>query len=126
MAPRLVSLARHLRREQTAAEDILWAQLRNRRLAGWKFRRQSPAFGYVPDFYCAEARLTIEVDGIHHNDQIERDRARTLALQAYGLTEIRFSNQDVSERLPWVVREIRRMLDIARADSPRSAYPRYD
>ncbi len=70
--------------------------------------------------------MTIEVDGVHHNDQIDRDRARTQALQAHGLMEIRFSNRDVSERLPWVVQEILRMLDIARANPPRPPHPRLD
>ncbi|MEJ7747496.1 MAG: DUF559 domain-containing protein, partial [Luteimonas sp.] len=55
--------ARALRNASTDAERHLWQQLRGRRLAGLKFRRQFPIAGYIADFACVEARLVIEVDG---------------------------------------------------------------
>ncbi|TMF00301.1 MAG: DUF559 domain-containing protein [Chloroflexi bacterium] len=54
-----------LRREATDAEGRLWKLLRGRQLAGHKFRRQHEFGGFVLDFYCADARLAIEVDGGH-------------------------------------------------------------
>ena len=59
-------LARRLRREQTPAEQKLWARLRNRRLAGRKFRRQMPLGKFVADFACYDARLVVELDGGQH------------------------------------------------------------
>ena len=59
----LVELARELRKRQTSAEALLWQLLRDRRLLGYKFRRQHQFGDYVTDFYCREAGLAIELDG---------------------------------------------------------------
>jgi len=53
------SLARRLRKNQTKAERLLWAQLRARQLDGFKFRRQVPLLTYVADFLCQETRLIV-------------------------------------------------------------------
>jgi very-short-patch-repair endonuclease len=61
--------ARELRKVMTPAEKMLWQQLRGRGLNGLKFRRQHPLGNLIVDFYCAEHRLVIEVDGgIHDAD----------------------------------------------------------
>jgi very-short-patch-repair endonuclease len=52
-----------MRHEPTPEENTLWQQLRNQRLGGYKFRRQHALERFIVDFYCAEARLVIEVDG---------------------------------------------------------------
>jgi very-short-patch-repair endonuclease len=104
----------------------LWQELRGRRLEGWKFRRQVPIAGFVVDFCCEAARLTIEIDGTHHADQAEADRSRTAAIEAVGYKEIRFTNADVSGRQAWVLEEIRRMLDVARSEAMRQPLPRLD
>ena len=57
----------------TFAETLLWAELRARRLAGLRFRRQHPVLGYIIDFYCHELRLAIEVDGDSHVGREECD-----------------------------------------------------
>ncbi|HEY3911414.1 MAG TPA: endonuclease domain-containing protein [Stellaceae bacterium] len=57
------SIARQLRVFSTDAERRLWSVLRDRRLAGYKFRRQHPVGGYIADFACIERRLLIELDG---------------------------------------------------------------
>ncbi|GIL14410.1 MAG: hypothetical protein BroJett038_31300 [Chloroflexota bacterium] len=64
----LVQIARELRQRETAAEDLLWECLRNRRLANLKFRRQHPVANtpYVVDFFCYDHRLVIELDGAQH------------------------------------------------------------
>lgn len=63
-------MARRLRRRATASEKLAWELLRNRRLLGLKFRRQQVIRGYVVDFYCAELRLALEIDGgIHHEPE---------------------------------------------------------
>jgi very-short-patch-repair endonuclease len=58
--------ARRLRKDMTDAERALWRVLRDRRMAGWRFRRQEPIDRYIVDFGCFEARLIIEVDGGQH------------------------------------------------------------
>jgi lysyl-tRNA synthetase class 2 len=126
MGAETTRIARSLRRTDTSAEDLLWQQLRNRRLDGWKFRRQVPVAGHIADFACIPARLTVELDGVHHADQAEADRARTARIEAAGYQEIRFTNVDVRSRLDWVLEEIRRMLDIARGDPMRPPIFRMD
>ncbi|RYB05373.1 DUF559 domain-containing protein [Lichenibacterium ramalinae] len=77
-APRLtVARARRLRRAMTPPELRLWSALR-RRPEGRKFRRQHPLGPYVLDFYCDEARLGVEVDGLAHDlgSAPARDRMR--------------------------------------------------
>ena len=63
----LLAFARELRQNETDAERLLWRLLRNRYLAGAKFRRQHPFPPYVLDFYCHELKLAIELDGGLHN-----------------------------------------------------------
>jgi very-short-patch-repair endonuclease len=58
--------ARRLRRTQTDAERLLWFRLRDRRLSGWKFKRQVPIDRFVVDFLCADAHLVVELDGGQH------------------------------------------------------------
>ncbi|MBL8588130.1 MAG: endonuclease domain-containing protein [Methylobacteriaceae bacterium] len=123
---RLTTVARRLRRNQTAAEEMLWQALRGRRLDGLKFRRQMEIAGHVADFACADLRLTIELDGAHHAEQVENDMRRRDAIEAAGWLEIRFPNDDVMQRPDWVLREILRMADIARGRPIREAFPRRD
>jgi very-short-patch-repair endonuclease len=68
--------ARSLRRRMTPPEVILWQALRRGRLEELRFRRQHPMGPYILDFYCAPARLAVEVDGIGHDHQISRDARR--------------------------------------------------
>ena len=86
---------RHLRREQTEAERRLWWRLRNRRLQGWKFRRQHRIGPYFADFACLEAGLVIELDGSQHLKQGRYDRIRTEHLKHEGFDVLRFWNDDV-------------------------------
>ena len=118
--------ARRLRSTETSPEELLWRELRGRRLEGWKFRRQMPIAGHVVDFACVSARLTIEVDGKQHADQVEADAERRKKIEAAGFVEIRFTNEDVLGRPAWVIEEIRRMLDIAGNRPMRPALFRMD
>ncbi|MCC6873586.1 MAG: DUF559 domain-containing protein [Sandaracinaceae bacterium] len=95
--PRLLHFARGLRAHSTDAERILWALLRNKRLAGLKFRRQHPFGFYVLDFYCSAARLAIELDGGHHwtEDEQRRDAQRARYLREHRIEILRFSNREV-------------------------------
>lgn len=69
--------------------------MRNRQLNKLKFRCQHAVGSFVVDFYCAECRLAIELDGEIHDQQLDYDTARTAKLQQFGLRVIRFRNQEV-------------------------------
>lgn len=103
--PPLMRVARKLRRDQTEAEAKLWFHLRDRRLQGHKFRRQVPMLGYVLDFYCAERKLVVELDGGQHNEDehLLRDEKRDAALQSLGISVLRFWNDQVFRDLDAVL-----------------------
>ncbi|MDP1697739.1 MAG: DUF559 domain-containing protein [Xanthomonadaceae bacterium] len=89
------AFARSLRQQETDAEARLWHLLRARRLGGFKFRRQHPTPPYVIDFYCAEQRLAVELDGGQHVDATVRDSQRDTFLNAQGIRVLRFWNDAV-------------------------------
>ena len=106
--PDLVHLARKLRREQTPAEEILWALVRGRKLLRLKFRRQQQLGSFIADFYCHEARLVVELDGgIHETpEQADRDQNREVYLRENRLQVLRFTNEQILEEPESVLREI--------------------
>jgi very-short-patch-repair endonuclease len=126
MRQRLTNLARSLRRRETTAEERLWRELRNRQLAGWKFKRQVPRGKYVLDFFCADAGLVIEVDGYQHLDAagMLRDAERTAFLESEGLRVLRLTNADVSENLDGSIEEIFLALGQQKAPSPGASRQR--
>jgi very-short-patch-repair endonuclease len=107
----LLIFARNLRKVQTDAETSLWRLLRDRRLAGKKFRRQHPIPPYVVDFYCHEQKLVIEVDGGQHSEARRYDEARTYFLEKQGLRVIRFWNNEVLKETEVVLEKIWRELN---------------
>jgi very-short-patch-repair endonuclease len=110
--PPILQRARELRQPQTPAEATLWRALRNRNL-NYKFRRQHPIDNFIIDFYCAQVRLCIELDGASHMEasQKEYDLARTAYLEDLGYKMIRFTNDDVRYNLNAVVEEIVRTIE---------------
>ena len=93
---RLVPLAKQLRKEMTKEERRLWYDYL--RTCPVRFSRQKVLGKYIADFYSAEARLVIELDGSQHYDDIniEKDVQRTAFLESYGLTVIRIPNNEVN------------------------------
>ena len=88
--------ARELRANENSAERRIWSLLRDRRLAGLKFRRQHVIGHYVADFVCLSARLVIEIDGETHDEEAQvRDARRTEDIERAGFRVIRFWNQFV-------------------------------
>jgi len=100
-------LAKTLRHNPTTAEAEAWALLRARQVDGLKFRRQQIVCGFVVDFFCADARLIVELDGGVHDEpeQYEHDERRTAALSAAGFIVIRIQNDDVAATLAQRIRE---------------------
>ena len=108
----LASPARELRKEQTSAESLLWELLRDRKLLGFKFRRQHQIGDYIADFYCREASLVIECDGSSHdaNEQWHHDQVRDAWLIAQSMHVLRFSNYRIQNDTDHVLDEIARHL----------------
>ncbi len=102
-------LRRRLRKEETPAEKVLWAALRNRKLNGEKFTRQHGIGAYVADFHCSKYKLVIEVDGGIHlrKDVAERDRTRSEFIEAWDITILRVTNEEVLNDLLGVLEKIR-------------------
>jgi len=106
-----------LRENATDAERRLWALLPNRRLEGYKFRRQHPIGPFIADFACTKHKLVIEADGSQHFENPADDK-RTAWLERHGWRVIRFWNPDIltnSEGILTVILEA-----LAEAPSPAS------
>ena len=111
--PSLVPHARQLRKDMTKEERRLWYEYLRDHPA--RFTRQKILGRYIADFYSAQARLVIELDGSQHYDPQtqSQDAARTVFLQAYGLRVLRFPNNAVMQNFPGVCQQI----DLAVAQS---------
>jgi very-short-patch-repair endonuclease len=90
----LRQFARDLRKLSPDAEIRLWAALRSRRLAGYRFRRQHPIGPFIVDFACTKHRLIIKADGSRHIGSLA-DEKRTAWLQRRGWRVLRFWNNDI-------------------------------
>ncbi len=103
---------RNLRRIVPTPEQRLWYFLRNKRLLGYKFKRQYSIGRYVVDFYCAEHHLAIEIDGdSHYTDEGEAyDIQRNEYLNACNIRVARFTNTDVMGNIDGVMSSIALML----------------
>ena len=99
----LTAYARANRKEPTPSENLLWQKiLRNRQFHGYKFLRQKPIGLYVADFYCAELKLVIEIDGDSHAEQPDYDAKQTAFLESHGLRVLRHPNRDILNNLPGI------------------------
>src|SRR5688572_27647278 len=112
-----VPAARALREMHTTAEAILWDAIRDRQLAGLKFRRQHPIGLFVADFCCPDRRLIVELDGGIHAARVTEDAEREALLTSAGYTVLRFPNEAVLTNLSMVLEAI---ADAASDHPPRS------
>ncbi|MBR6376460.1 MAG: endonuclease domain-containing protein [Oscillospiraceae bacterium] len=104
--PELTGNARQLRKNMTPEERILWYQyLRNYPV---KFYRQRVLGNYIADFYCAKAKLVVELDGSQHYEApgLTYDKLRTERLEELGLTVLRVPNNEVKRNLRGVCEAI--------------------
>ena len=99
---------KNLRNNLTPAEAKLWSALKDKQLWGRKFRRQHSIENYIVDFYCADEKLIVELDGqVHFNSAAsEDDLVRTKRLNHLGFRVVRFENKLVFEDMDGVLREI--------------------
>ena len=115
---KLYQYGRELRQESTEAEKLLWAELRNRKLNGLKFRRQHPLDKFIVDFYCNEKKLVVELDGNVHDEKInkEYDEARTAMLAGLNIIVLRFKNEEVINNMKGVLKKISDAADMLNSD----------
>lgn len=111
----VTELCRNLRNNATAAEKTLWAELRRRNIQGKKFLRQFPIFivngfgrksFYIADFYCAEYKLVIEVDGPIHLLKKDYDANRDIVMKEWSFKIFRFTNDEVMYEIDNVMTQI--------------------
>jgi very-short-patch-repair endonuclease len=99
---------RELRKNQTFAEALLWKELRNRQLDGYRFVRQFPITYvfegrsrlFIADFYCAQHKFIIELDGNSHTDKQEHDLFRDLVMTQQQITVFRAPNAQAIDHMP--------------------------
>jgi very-short-patch-repair endonuclease len=103
--------ARSLRKNLTDAEGLLWYMIRNRRLSGYKFRRQVWLGEYIADFVCVERGLIVELDGGQHAEALEYDARRTKELEKLGYRVVRYWNNGVLLRMNAVLSDLLKQLE---------------
>lgn len=112
----IVPLARALRKEMTPEERHLWYDfLRDYPV---KFQRQKVLGNYIADFYCAKAKLVIELDGSGHytSEGKMHDEKRTEFLSGYDLKVVRIINSDITRNFIGVCRYIDMLVNKALED----------
>ena len=115
---KLTALARENRKQPTVAESKLWYQLlRMRNLSAYKFTRQKTLANFIVDFYCAELRLAIEIDGDSHAGSFVYDSERTMILSNLGITVVRYTNDDVLNNLQGVYVDLIRTVELLKGMS---------
>ncbi|MCZ6801310.1 MAG: DNA-3-methyladenine glycosylase [Nitrospirae bacterium] len=120
-----LALKRRLRANLTPAEKILWAKLRSKQFQAHTFRRQHGIGPFIVDFYCAEKRLVIEVDGdVHANStNLKKDIERERYLRAIGLVLVRYTNDEVLNNLDGVLEDLIGNM-LKDSTSPRPSFQR--
>jgi len=111
MGPVRRQISRHaapLRRDGTDAERLLWSRLRDRRLNGWKFRRQHSLGPFIVDFVCIERMLVVEADGGQHSGEV--DAGRTAYLRRAGYRLVRYWNNDILGNIDGVLEDLASLL----------------
>lgn len=98
--PKKLELAREFRKNPTESEDAVWQMLRNRQIKNLKWRRQQVIYGYIADFYCAELKVVLEIDGsVHENEDVKAyDEFRTSVFESKGIRVFRLKNEDCDKQ----------------------------
>ena len=107
----LIPLAKQLRKEMTKEERHLWYDfLRSHTV---RFTRQKVLGRYIADFYSAEVKLVIELDGSQHyeTDEMQKDLERTAFLESYGLRVIRIPNNELNSNFRGVCEYINAVIE---------------
>ncbi|HXC56098.1 MAG TPA: DUF559 domain-containing protein [Rhizomicrobium sp.] len=114
------SRAREMRHEPVAMEELFWSAVRNRKLGGYKFKRQYLIDPYIADFVCVERKLIVELDGKLHDDRQGYDSARDAFLRIQGYEVLRFKNEYLGGNFDVVLATVLHALS---TPSPRPSPP---
>ena len=113
---KLTSAARALRKNMTPEERYLWYELLKR--LPLTVKRQHTIRDYIVDFYIAEKKIVIEVDGVQHftAENQQKDKKRELDLSEWGITVLRYTNKSIQNNFPQVAQDILEKLDLKFSD----------
>ncbi len=120
--PHIFEKAKMLRKNMTRAEEILWEQLKGKKMLGLRFRPQHPIDIFIADFYCHPLKLVIEVDGgIHKSkEQQNYDIGRAGELENWEIKVIRFTNEEIENNITQVIKEIEHVCNECQSELPPS------
>lgn len=106
--PKLVLLAKKLRKNMTLSEVLLWQELKGKQMLGYDFDRQKPIDNYIVDFYCKNLKLAIEIDGqSHEHEEVAiNDKKRQKRLEDLGVGFLRFDDLEVKKEMKYVLNRI--------------------
>ena len=113
---KLIHTARMLRKNMTKEEKHIWYDFLKK--LPFTVKKQHNIENYIVDFYIAEKKIVIEIDGLQHTDPDEKskDEIRTLALERWGITVLRYSNNDINKNFYSVINDIMDNLGITSDD----------
>jgi very-short-patch-repair endonuclease len=114
--------AKSLRNNMTNSELKLWEKLKGKQMLGLRFRPQHPIDIFIADFYCHPIKLVIEIDGGIHKttEQKEYDIGRTAELNYWGIEVIRFTNEEIENKINQVIKEIEQTCIKRQSELPQS------
>ncbi|MCG6189797.1 endonuclease domain-containing protein [Maribellus maritimus] len=120
--PHIFEKAKMLRKNMTRAEEILWEQLKGKKMLGLRFRPQHPIDIFITDFYCHPLKLIIEVDGgIHKSkEQQDYDIGREGEFENWGIKVIRFTNKEIENNITQVIKETEHVCKEYQSELPSS------
>jgi len=120
--PHIFEKAKALRNNMTNSELTLWEKLKGKQMLGLRFRPQHPIDIFIADFYCHPIKMEIENDsGIHKtSDQKEYDIGRTAELNYWGIEVIRFTNEEIENKINQVIKGIEQTCIKRQSELPQS------
>ena len=118
--PDIFKLAKELRKFETESEKLLWSRLNKNQIIGLQFRRQHPINLFIADFYCPKIKLIFEVDGSIHEllEYQSHDIGRSEILNDFGITVIRFTNEQILNEIDSTIEQIETTAKILLTEIP--------
>ena len=104
--PKLKHFAKSLRKNMSLSEVLLWNELKQKKMLDYDFDRQRPIDEFIVDFYCKDLMLAIEVDDESHEFKVMYDKRRQKKLESFGISFMRFTEEEVKYKMDIVIRTI--------------------
>ncbi len=99
--------AKALRKAGVLSEALFWLEVKQGKFLGLDFDRQKIIGNYIVDFFCAEAKAVIEIDGGSHVGKEKYDEERDAYLEGLGLTVIHIYDKDIRKNMQGVLEYLR-------------------